>query len=144
MVDVVCPRVTVFTNNVRPFISIMRIKDCLLEDGCVAMIMSDPGLGLINNSGELELPGPPTAVTTLKIKPGLVIVPPGVVTLTSPLAPAPTTAVMVVAFTVINEAAATPPKLTAVAPVKLVPLIVTIVPVGPFGGVKDVIAGGDT
>jgi hypothetical protein len=33
-------------------------------------------------------------------------------------------------------------KLTAVAPVKFVPLIVTLVPTGPFVGVKLVIVGG--
>jgi hypothetical protein len=35
---------------------------------------------------------------------------------------------MEVALTTLNEDAATPPKLTAVAPVKLVPVIVTVAP----------------
>ena len=38
--------------------------------------------------------------------------------------------------------ALTPLNVTPVAPVKLVPLIVTLVPVGPLAGVKLVIVGG--
>jgi len=37
--------------------------------------------------------------------------------------------------------AALPLKRTALAPVKFVPVIVTPVPTGPFGGVKPVIVG---
>ena len=37
--------------------------------------------------------------------------------------------------------AGAPPKVTAVAPVKLVPLMVTTVPVPPLLGVKEVIVG---
>ena len=47
------------------------------------------------------------------------------VTLTLPEAPVPTTAVIVVELTTENEIAATPPKLTAVALLKLYPEIVT-------------------
>lgn len=78
----------------------------------------------------------------IKIKPGLVAVPPGVVTETFPDAPAPTTAVILVADTTINEVAAVPPKLTAVVPMKFVPVMVTVVPLGPVVGVKLVIVGG--
>ena len=35
-------------------------------------------------------------------------------------------------------------KVTEVAPVKFVPLIVTLVPTGPLAGAKPVIAGGGT
>ena len=35
-----------------------------------------------------------------------------------------------------------PPKLTAVAPVKLVPVMVTVVPLPAFVGVKEDIVGG--
>jgi hypothetical protein len=69
----------------------------------------------------------------------LVAIPAGVVILTAPDAPFPTTAVMVVGFTTTKDEAGIPPKLTAVAPVKLVPVIVTIVAVVPLAGVKDVI-----
>ena len=58
----------------------------------------------------------------------LVAVPPGVVTVITPVEPEPTTAVMVVGFTTVNEDAAVPPKLTVVAPVKLVPVMVTVDP----------------
>jgi len=39
------------------------------------------------------------------------------------------------------KAAVVPLNVTAVAPVKFVPLIVTLVPVGPLAGVKLVIVG---
>jgi hypothetical protein len=78
----------------------------------------------------------------INVKPALVAVPPAVVTDTFPDAPASTTAMMLVADTTINEAAAVPPKLTAVVPVKFVPVIVTVVPAEPPVGVKFVIVGG--
>jgi len=81
------------------------------------------------------------AVTTVKVNPATVAVPPGVTTLTVPEAPEPTTAVMVVAELTVNDVAVIPPKLTAVAPVKSVPVIVTDVPAPPLVGVKDVIVG---
>jgi hypothetical protein len=43
---------------------------------------------------------------------------------------------------VTEKLAAIPLNLTTVAPVKLVPLIVTLVPAGPLVGVKLVIVGG--
>ena len=55
--------------------------------------------------------------------------PDGVVTETLPLAPpVPTTAVICVALFTVKEAAAVPPKETAVAPVKLVPVITIVDP----------------
>ena len=52
------------------------------------------------------------------------------------------TAEMVVSFTTVKLDAATPPIVTAVAPVRLVPTIVTVVPpnVVPLLGVTDVVA----
>ncbi len=94
------------------------------------------------------------------------LVPPGVVTrtLTVPALPTGVVAVMVVAFTTITDAAAaymtlvlvigiplefmitvvtSQPKWTAVAPVKVVPVIVTDCPptVGPDVGLIDVTVG---
>jgi hypothetical protein len=77
----------------------------------------------------------------MKINPASDALPPGVVTATLPELPAATTAVMVVAFTTENEAAAVPPKLTAVVPVKLVPVTVTVAPEAAEVGVKDAIVG---
>jgi hypothetical protein len=54
-----------------------------------------------------------------------VAVPKAVVTETDPDAPDPTVALMLVALTTENVVAAVPPKLTDVAPVKFVPVIVT-------------------
>ena len=78
------------------------------------------------------------------MNPDLVAVPPGVVTATLPEAPAPTVAVILVALTTVNALAATPPNVTAVAPVKLVPVMVTLVPVFCDVGVKEVMVGAAT
>src|SRR5947208_1252001 len=72
----------------------------------------------------------------------LLAVPPGVVTLIGPLvAPAGTVAVIAVAEPTV-KLALVPLNSTALAPVKLVPLIVTLVPTGPLLGVKLEIVGG--
>jgi hypothetical protein len=78
---------------------------------------------------------------TVKL-PALFAVPPEVVTLIEPLvAPAGTVAVIVVAeFTV--KLALVPLNRAAEAPVKFVPLIVTLVPTGPLPGVKLETVGG--
>ncbi|HSL68482.1 MAG TPA: hypothetical protein VK977_10055, partial [Actinomycetota bacterium] len=75
----------------------------------------------------------------------LVAVPPGVVTVIFPVtAPLGTIALIRVPapFTE-NVPADTPPNVTAVAPVRPVPLIVTDVPTGPLDGEKDEIEGAD-
>src|SRR6266480_1315455 len=78
---------------------------------------------------------------TVKL-PALLAVPPGVVTLIGPLvAPAGTVVVIAVAELTV-KLALTLLNSTAVAPLKLVPLIVTLVPTGPLPGVKLVIVGG--
>jgi hypothetical protein len=66
-----------------------------------------------------------------------VAVPPGVITLTVPDAAVPTTAVIVVGDTTLNEDAGTPPKLTVVVPKKLVPVMVTVAPAPVVEGVKE-------
>lgn len=76
------------------------------------------------------------------VNPAREAVPAGVVTLTVPDAPAPTTASILVGELTVNEVAAVPPKLTAVVPVKFVPVIATVVPVPAAVGVKEVIVGG--
>ncbi len=76
------------------------------------------------------------------VNPSRLPVPPGVVTLTIPEVPVSTTAVMFVALTTLKEVAAVPPKLTAVAPVKMVPVMVIVVPKIADAGVKEVMVGG--
>src|SRR5438094_7806091 len=72
----------------------------------------------------------------------LLAVPSEVVTLIGPLvAPAGTVAVIAVAEPTV-KLALVPLNSTALAPVKLVPLIVTLVPTGPLLGVKLEIVGG--
>src|SRR2546426_1392329 len=71
----------------------------------------------------------------------LVAVPPAVVTLSGPaVAPLGTVAWIAVAELTVKFAL-TPLNVTAVAPVKFVPLIVTLVPTGPLVGAKLVIVG---
>ena len=76
------------------------------------------------------------------MKPANVPVPAAVVTETVPEVPAPTVALMLVALTTVNEDAAVFPNRTAVTPVKLVPVIVTVCPVPAEVGLNDVIVGG--
>jgi hypothetical protein len=72
-----------------------------------------------------------------------VAVPDGVVTEIGPFAALDgILAVICVEPLTVKEAAATPPKSTAVAPVKFVPVIVTSVPGGSFSGTKFVMVGG--
>jgi hypothetical protein len=78
---------------------------------------------------------------TARIKPANAAVPTGVVTLTLPLVPDATTAVIVVGFTYEKEVAAVPPNVTAVTPVKLVPVMVTVAPDNTAVGENEVITG---
>jgi len=48
---------------------------------------------------------------------------------------------MLVADTTVKDVAAVPPKLTEVAPVKLMPVTVTVAPVAAEVGAKEVIVG---
>ena len=72
-------------------------------------------------------------------------VPPGVVisTLTVPAVRAGVVQVMVVELTTLTFVAAVPPKVTLVAPVRFVPVMVTLVPpeVLPLGGEMELTAG---
>ena len=58
-----------------------------------------------------------------------------------PVAPGPTTAVMVELLTTVYEAAGTPPNVILYAPDKFVPLMVTTVPLPPLDGVKELMVG---
>src|SRR5665213_263642 len=67
----------------------------------------------------------------------------GVITLNAPDVPLPTTAVIVVSPATVNDAASVPPKLTDVAPLKLIPVMVTEVPAPAEVGMKpETITGG--
>ena len=68
-------------------------------------------------------------------------VPEAVVTDMLPEAPVPSVAVMLVALSTVKALAAVPPKLTDVAPVKFVPVMVTTWPVFPDVGVKEEMVG---
>jgi SepF-like predicted cell division protein (DUF552 family) len=77
----------------------------------------------------------------INVNPDKLAVPPGVVTETEPEAPDATTAVIVVELTTLNEVAAVPPNVTEEAPIRLDPVMVTVVPVAAEVGVKEEIVG---
>ena len=68
-------------------------------------------------------------------------VPPAVVTLTAPVAPAPTTAEMVVEESTWKEATDNPPNVIAEVEFKLVPVIVMVAPVPALDGENEVRVG---
>src|SRR5881227_2912755 len=78
---------------------------------------------------------------TVKL-PALVAVPPGVVTLIVPVVVLEGTVACIEVVELTVKLALAPLKATRVAPEKLVPLMVTLVPTGPLAGVKLVIVGG--
>src|SRR5204863_5258109 len=99
----------------------------------VTLVPTGPLLGV-----KLEIVG---GLMTVKLA-ALLAVPSEVVTLIGPLvAPAGTVAVIAVAEPTV-KLALVPLNSTALAPEKLVPLIVTLAPTGPLPGVKLVIVGG--
>ena len=72
----------------------------------------------------------------------LLAVPPAVVTWIGPdVAPAGTVAVTCVAESTENDVALVPSKVTADAPLRSVPVTVTLVPTGPLGGENPLIVG---
>ena len=89
--------------------------------------------------------GPPTYVYWSAAL--VALVPPAVVTVTCtvPVAPAGAVAVMLVAVSAVTVAVL-PPNLTVVAPLRLVPVIVTKVPpvAGPVDGLTPVTVGAAT
>src|SRR5881396_2190686 len=117
---------------VKPLTGLLKTAVKLIGEALVGSAW--PAAWLIVTEGGVVSP-------TVKLL-ALLAVPAEVVTLIDPLvAPAGTLAVIVLAeFTV--KFALVPLNRTAVAPVKLVPLIVTLVPTGPLAGVKLEIVGG--
>jgi hypothetical protein len=101
----------------------------------VTLVPTGPLVG-----AKLVIVGGSTTVNALL----LIAVPPAVVTLIGPVVtPAGTVARIAVAEVTV-KLALTELKVTEVAPVKFVPLMVTLVPTGPLVGAKLVIVGGST
>ena len=96
-----------------------------------------------------EPTGPESGLTEVMVgwdeklytKPTLLPLPPAVVTDTEPLAPLFTIALILVPLSTVNSCAATPPKLTAVAPVKLLPSITISTPSLAVEGLKLLTSG---
>jgi len=98
------------------------------------MVTVAPLIALIGANDEIVGPA-------MNVNPANESVPPGVVTDTLPEAPLATTAKICVGESTVNEAAAVPPKLTSVASVKSVPVMVTVAPLGALVGKKDEMTG---
>lgn len=81
------------------------------------------------------------AATTVKLV-VLIAIPWGVVTAMGPVVAPMGTVAMIFAPLILNPPALTPLKVTSVAPLRFVPLIVTEVPLTPLVGEKLVIVGG--
>ena len=73
----------------------------------------------------------------INVKPAKLAVPFGVTTCTRPLVPPPTIAVIVLSFNTVKDKAGVPPKLTAVAPVKPIPIIVSMLVLSADAGEKE-------
>lgn len=78
----------------------------------------------------------------INVNPARETEPPGVVTDTLPLVPVDTTASICVSDTTVYDVAVVPPNVTAVAPVKPVPVSVTVVPCPAATGKKLLNVGG--
>lgn len=111
------------------FTEVVRFKDVPF------IVTIDPGPTIEGEKEEIVGAG-------INVNPGKEPVPPGVVTLMLPEPPPITTADIVLGLTTANDDALNVPNLTAVAPVKLEPLIVTVAPEPADTGLKDVIIGG--
>ncbi len=81
------------------------------------------------------------SVGVTKVNPDREAVPPAVTTSTVPEEPSPTSAMMLVEDTTLKKEAAVPPKLTEVAAVKLLPVMVTAAPVVALAGVNEAMDG---
>ena len=102
----------------------------------VTVVPTSPEVGV-----KLVMEGGPITVKLVVLVP----VPLGAVTLTGPVvAPGGTVTVIDVAETTLNDVAGVVLNLTAVAPRKLVPVIVTVVPAAPVVGVNLVAVGAGT
>ena len=131
--------------NPRPMVAVMVVGETMVkEEAAVPPNLTEVDPVKLEPVMVTRVPaGPDVGLKELMIggvryvNPARVPVPCGLVTATLPVAPVPTTAVILEAELTTNDAAGVPPKLTAVAPVKLLPLMVTLVPVAAAAGVKD-------
>lgn len=113
-------------------VKVTEVAPVRLVPVIVTEVPTPPEVGLI-----AEIVG--AAAFTVNV-PALVAVNPPLVTLIAPVVtPIGATAVIDVAETTVNEVAFKPLNLTAVAVVKLVPVMVIVVPVVPLVGVNDAI-----
>jgi hypothetical protein len=129
-------RVLLFTVNVA-LVPLKRTAETSVK--FVPLIWTDvPGAPLVGLNDEMV----GALAVTMKAE-LLVAVPRGVTTWIAPVtALFGTTAVIRMGETTVKLDALTPPNRTAVAPWKSVPLMVTVVPGGPEGGVNEEIVGG--
>ena len=127
-----------YTVNVTPPVGVIPATPVTLAQSCTTV----PIATVVVTAWLAACTAVLTAGTCRKVNPPRPPVPPGVVTDTLPLDPIPTTAVISVLDTTVNDCAAVPPKLTPVAPLSTVPVIVTVAPCPADVGAKLVIVGG--
>jgi hypothetical protein len=77
----------------------------------------------------------------MNVKPASEALPPGVVRLTAPLAPAPTTATIEIEETTVKDVTGVPPNVIMEVPVKFVPVILMSAPAAAVVGANVVIVG---
>jgi hypothetical protein len=78
----------------------------------------------------------------MNANPASAAVPPGVVRLTTPVAPVPIIATIDEEETTVNDVTGVPPNVSTEVPVKFAPVILMIDPTPPLVGAKDVMVGG--
>jgi hypothetical protein len=135
------PGITIATNVVPDkLIGIAATPPMLIAVGLfrlVPVIVTNVPTGPLLGAKEMMV-----GVGGMKINPDRAAVPPAEVTLTAPVAPAPTTAEMVVEESTWKDATEVPPSVMAEVPVRLVPVMVMVSPILALVGVKEIIVGG--
>jgi hypothetical protein len=99
------------------------------------IVMSAPAAAVVGANAVIVGAG-------MNVNPASEAEPPGVVKLTAPVAPVPTTATMEVEETTVNELTGVPPNVMAEVLLKLVPVIVIKAPAAAVVGANAVIVGG--
>jgi hypothetical protein len=134
------PGITIATNVVpEKLIGIAATPPMLIAVGLfrlVPVIVTNVPTGPLLGAKEMMV-----GVGGMKINPDRAAVPPAEVTLTAPVAPAPTTAEMVVEESTWKDATDIPPNVIAEVLFKLVPVIVMVAPVPALVGVKEDMVG---
>ena len=154
--DVVPPGVVIFTAPVEPepTTATMAVDESTMKEATgvppnvimevpvkfvPVIVITEPAPALV---GEKEvIVGVGMVEGGIKINPASDALPPGVVRLTEPLAPAPTTATIEVEETTVKDVTGVPPRVMADVLLKFVPVILMVAPAAAVVGANVVIVG---